>query len=79
MLFDTEKRLMEILKEQVEDIDESEVTMDSKLTDIGINSLSFIKIAVAIEKEFNMQFEVENLSVENFETLKNILEYIEKK
>lgn len=77
MLNETESKVMEIVREQSE-IDD-EILMESKLIDFGINSLSFIKIVVALEKEFDFKFDIEDLNIERFETIFSISDYVEAK
>jgi len=77
MLNGTESKVMEILREQSEISDE--ILKESKLIDLGINSLSFIKIVVALEKEFDFKFDIEDLNIERFETISSISDYVEAK
>lgn len=56
-----------------------ELGLHDNLQDFGINSITFMKIVVGIEKEFGMKFDDEILSFENFQTLQSIVEYIEGK
>ncbi|WHX28330.1 phosphopantetheine-binding protein [Brevibacillus agri] len=50
-----------------------------RLQDVGINSLGFIRLVVAIENEFGFQFEDDMLNVELFETIQQLIAYIEGK
>jgi Acyl carrier protein len=77
MLNETESKVMEILREQSEINDE--ILKESKLIDLGLNSLSFIKIVVALEKEFDFKFDIEDLNIERFETFSSISDYVEAK
>lgn len=54
-----------------------DIGLDSPLNDIGINSISFIKIVVAIESEFNIEFEDEYLEYSKWNTLNDIISYID--
>lgn len=50
-------------------------TMD--ISSLGINSFLFIKLVVAIEKEFDFEFENEQLLVNNFRYIGDIVKYIQ--
>lgn len=77
---DIEMRVVKILKENStkKDIDESKI-LNNDLNDLGINSLSFIKIVVALEEEFNIQFEDTQINFELFGNVKKLASIIEKK
>ena len=52
-------------------------TENSNLTtDIGLNSVGLLYIVIAIEEIFQVSFE--NTSFENFKTVKDVIDYIEK-
>ncbi|ACL75347.1 phosphopantetheine-binding protein [Ruminiclostridium cellulolyticum] len=73
-------RIRELLKETMEmegDIDT--VSPDEDLTNIGMNSVSFIQVIVAFEEEFEIQFEEEDLDIEHFRTINSILEFLKTK
>lgn len=50
---------------------------ESLLKDVGINSLSFIKLIVALEEEFDVEFEDSELGKFETCTLATLTEYIE--
>lgn len=49
------------------------------LTEVGLNSLSFIKLIVEIENGFGIEFEDEDLDHSRFMTLTSLCDYIEFK
>lgn len=49
------------------------------LQEVGINSLNFIKLIVAIENEFEIEFEDDDLDHTRFKTLTAICNYIESR
>lgn len=73
-------RIIEVLKKHIEsngNVDE--ITDHSKISDLGINSISFIKFVVALESEFDIEFEDDSLDFNGFETIRDIANYVEKK
>lgn len=71
----TFEKLIEVLKGAMPDTDVSKVTKDSKLlTDLGIDSLNMMLLAITVEDAFNIRFEV------GFhpETVGDLCEYIDK-
>lgn len=53
-------------------------TESSKLiTDLGFSSVSILYMVIAIEESFGFQFD--NVSMNDFETLGDVIDYIEKK
>ncbi len=55
MIYD---KLLEIFANVIPEVDPSEISMDSSLTeDLGLNSLTMMLLAVSIEDEYNIKFE----------------------
>ena len=53
-------------------------TEDSKLvTDLGFSSVGMLYMVIAVEESFGIVFE--NVSVGDFETLGDVVDYLEKK
>lgn len=53
----------------------NEYTEESNLTtDIGLNSVGLLYIVIAVEELFNVSFE--DVSFEDFKTVKNVVDYI---
>lgn len=46
--------------------------------DMGMDSLSFVSLIVAIEKKFDITFNIDDLSYKNLNTLKKITDACEK-
>ncbi|MHB8061202.1 MAG: phosphopantetheine-binding protein [Ruminiclostridium sp.] len=61
------------LKEKIENI-----SSESNLSDLGLNSVSIIKVIIAIEKHYNFDFEIEDLRQENMSSISNLAKVIEK-
>ena len=57
----------------------NKVSVDDDFIDVGIDSLSFIKVIVALEKSFSFQFDDEFLLITEFPTVRTLVEYVEKK
>ncbi len=65
----------EISMEPLEDID-----LDEDLLGNGIvDSLGMMKLVVFLEKEFKVKIAPEDMTVENFNTVQRISEYLSKK
>lgn len=46
-------------------------------TDIGLNSVGLLYVVIAVEEFFNVSFD--NVTFEDFETVKNVVDFIENK
>ena len=69
------KRLLELIKEAMPDLDISKANEDSKLfEDLGFDSLAMMMLAMSLEDEFGVHFD----KPEHFETVKDVLSYLEK-
>lgn len=68
--------LLILVKELIENVTEP-ITMDENLENIGFNSLIFVKLVVTIEDTFQFTFDDEMLDYKRYETLQDILDYIQ--
>ena len=69
------ERIKEIIIEEL-GIDADSVTIDSTLEDIGADSLDAAELIVALEEEYDLEISEED--ARGMQSLKNIVEYIEK-
>lgn len=73
MVFD---KLMDILQRVMPQVDTSKVTMGSVLTtDLGVDSLNMMLLAITVEEEFGIEFE----SNAKISTVGDICEYVQKR
>lgn len=56
----------------------SVITIDTPLSDIAVDSMSFVKIVVAIEDKFGLRFDDDKLSISEFPTVQSLIEYIKQ-
>lgn len=52
------------------------ISMDTSLQELGINSFSFIQIVVALEDVFNFSFKAEELNVQEYATISDIVKVV---
>ena len=72
-----EKKIIYIIKqncniEQIEDI-------NIDFTAIGVDSITFINIIVALEQEFDIEFDDEMLLISQYSNVKEFIEYVTNK
>ncbi|MCP1132763.1 acyl carrier protein [Paenibacillus polysaccharolyticus] len=76
MTNEIEKQFIDMLHKELPGI-EIEISMETNLIQAGVNSISFIKLVILIENEFNISFDEERLDISYFPTIKDIVGYIE--
>jgi len=59
------------------DLNEFELSLDTNLQNIGMNSITFIKIIVEIEGEFDIEYPDDKLLITESGTLKQMLSVVE--
>lgn len=73
MIFD---KLVEIFERVMPQVNTADITMDSVLsTDLGVDSLNMMLLAISVEDAFNINFE----SSVRLETVKDICDYVASK
>lgn len=75
-----EQKIKQIL---VQNIRNNKVLSDNwlsmKISDIGIDSILYIKIIVAVEEEFGFEFEDNDLDYNKIQYIKDLVLYVEQK
>lgn len=74
-----EGKVRAIISANCESKNANEISLDGNLQDMGINSISFIKLVLALEKEFGIEIDDENLIFDVFQTSRSIINYVEEK
>lgn len=75
---DIKARVLTMLREVLDDNKEQLDTIGSNedLSVLGINSITFIRIVLALEMEFGVSWDDDDLEYQNFLTIENIVNYI---
>lgn len=73
-----EERFLKVLRKTME-AREQDIKADTDLSKLGFNSISYIKLVVAVEEEFNIEFNDEYLDIGKFDGIKSVISYIESK
>ncbi|WP_250886672.1 phosphopantetheine-binding protein [Bacillus sp. SM2101] len=66
---------MKCLKSVLNDI---EFSKEDNLLELGIDSMTFIRLVVEIEDEFDIEIEDEEIILENFESFSSIVQLVER-
>ena len=68
----TEERIIQV-------IEKSQTNSHPNDAPLAFDSIPFIKVIVALEDEFGIQFDVDKIDIENFKTIQELAKYIESK
>ena len=69
-------KLVALIKKHKPELDESQLSLDTMLSDIGIDSLDYIELVFDIETEFELTFPDELLG--EFKSISDIINFISK-
>ena len=72
-----EEKVLNIIKTNCTDA--MVVAVDSNFTEMGVDSITFIKIIVALEQAFGFEFDDEMLLFSAFPTIQTMIDYVMKK
>lgn len=68
-------RLKKLLSAVMPDADLSGVTAESKLADIGVNSITMLLLALSMEEEFGMK--LDSIAPDDFVTVGDIMTFVD--
>ncbi len=71
---DINKIIISLIKQKADRGEE--ITKDSKLTDIGMDSISYMEVIVEIEEKYGFKFEDDKLSFKEITTVGELAEYV---
>ena len=77
-LSDIQKHILDIIVFNL-NLPIENITLDTDFLSIGVDSVSFIQMVIALENEFNFNFDDEMLLISSFPTFNSIIEYIKLK
>lgn len=77
-LTDIQKKVFEVIMYNL-DPKIGDVTLNTGFASAGVDSITFVKIVVALEGEFDFEFDDEMLLITAFPTLKSMIDYVELK
>lgn len=75
-LNDVQRRAFEVIKSTL-DYNAGDVTLKTNLGEVGIDSITFVALVVALENEFDFEWDNEMLLLTAFSTVKSIIDYVE--
>jgi len=78
-LSDIQKKAFEVIIANLSEKVLDNISIDIDFPSIGLDSITFVKIIVALEAEFNFEFDDEMLLITKFPTVKSMVEYVESK
>jgi acyl carrier protein len=76
-----ELKVKDVLKESIEFENKTDIDClgpEDDLLVLGMNSITFLKVVVALEDTFDIEMDEDELNIENFRTIKSIVAHIEK-
>lgn len=78
-LSDIQNQAFEVILSILNEKEMHNMSINTDFPLIGIDSITFIKIVVALECEFEFEFDDEMLLNTKFPTVKSMIEYVESK
>lgn len=69
--------ILKMVQERLET--EKGVDLDTKLEEVGVDSLMYVELLVEIEEQFGMEFEDDKVSYKELATVRDIVEYVEER
>lgn len=73
---ETFEKIKQIVREVTEE--DVDVKLDSEFKGIGLNSISFIRMVVAVEEKYGIEFDDEYLDYGRYNTFSDFCIYVER-
>lgn len=73
-----QKNALQVIIDSLE-FESNDIIIDTSLSSIGIDSITFVQIVVALEDRFDFEFDDDKILINAFPTIKSMLEYVESK
>ncbi|MBE6049558.1 MAG: acyl carrier protein [Clostridium sp.] len=73
------EKVIKIIKETLGIGEEREITGETDISSLGVNSLNFLRIIVEIEEAFDIEFDDNELNFDYFNTIDSVIKLIESK
>jgi acyl carrier protein len=77
-LDEIQKRIYDIIRNILSEQSFNDVNLETKFTEIGLDSITYVKLIIALEQEFQVEFSDEILLLSGFSTVKSLIEYLIK-
>lgn len=72
----TFEKIMQVVREVIEqDVD---IKYDTEFNSVGLDSVSFIRVVVALENKYGIEFQDEYLDYERYNTVADFCKYVER-
>jgi acyl carrier protein len=78
MEFNVSERVNALIQEVLQ-VSKSEILQTQDLLELGMTSLSFVRIIATLETEFEIEFDDNDFDIEKFEYVNDFTSYIQKK
>ena len=76
ILSEIQQEIINIIKHDLNDSLDTDIKLDMNLSDLGIDSVMFVKIIVEIESVFNFEFDNEKLLFTAFPRIIDLIDYV---
>ena len=77
-LNDTQTKIFQVIESNLNS-EIGNVTLETDFSHVGVDSITLVKIVVALESEFDFEFDDEMLLITAFPTIKSMIDYVETK
>lgn len=74
-----EERVRQLLKEYLNLQNPENISVHEDLIAYGLDSMKAIQFSLELEENFNVEYDTEELAYQNFNNIKTIADFIEKK
>lgn len=76
---EVKEQAQEVVLELLPGVSSEEIADDTDIFSLGLDSINAMTLVLNLQESFELQFDVNEISLENFQTLSSIVNLIQKK
>ena len=73
------QKTQNVVLEQLPDVDSEMLSDASNIFSLGLDSINAMSLVFSLQDAFDVKFETHEISIENFQTVADIVELLDKK
>lgn len=71
-----EQKIINLIYQAINPENNTVISIDTPFSELPYDSIKFLKMVVALEREFNFEFDDDKLLIKQFPTVRSVIKYV---